>query len=169
MVKITAVVGDLTKQSDCEAIVNSANPSMLKGSGVCGAIHRAAGRELEEYGRPLGPLSLRQAVITPAFNLPNKVVIHVCAPKYHFDADPPANLALCISNALKLAEANEVKRIAFPAIATGVCGYPMNDAIDVFIDAASKFLNSEVLEEVRFVFASAVDAILMSERLLKSN
>jgi O-acetyl-ADP-ribose deacetylase (regulator of RNase III) len=169
MVKITAVVGDLTKQPDCEAIVNSANPSMLKGSGVCGAIHRAAGQELEQYGRPLGPLSLGQAVITPAFNLPNSFVIHVSAPKYHFDPNPPANLALCISNALTLAEANGVKRIAIPAIATGVYGYPMEDAIDVFIDAASKFINSEVLEEVRFVFASAVDASLMSEQLLKSN
>lgn len=169
MFKITAVVGDLTKQPDCEAIVNSANPSMLKGSGVCGAIHRAAGRDLEQYGRPLGPLSLGQAVITPAFNLPNSFVIHLSAPKYHFDPDPPANLALCISNALKLAEANGVKRIAFPAIATGVYGYPMEDAIDVFIDAASKFINSEVLEEIRFVFASVADGHLMNEKLFKSN
>jgi O-acetyl-ADP-ribose deacetylase (regulator of RNase III) len=166
MVKITAVVGDLTKQPDCEAIVNSANPSMLKGSGVCGAIHRAAGRELEQYGRPLAPLSLGQAVITPAFNLPNSFVIHVSAPKYHFDPDPPANLALCISNALKLAEANGVKRIAIPAIATGVYGYPMEDAIDVFIDTASKFLSSGVLKEIRFVFSSEADAILTKERLL---
>lgn len=165
MVKITAVVGDLTKQSDCEAIVNSANPSMLKGSGVCGAIHRAAGRELEEYGRPLGPLSLGQAVITPAFNLPNSFVIHVSAPKYHFDPDPPTNLALCISNALKLAEANGVKRIAFPAIATGVYGYPMNDAIDVFINAASKFLSSEVLEEIRFVFSEARPMNMMMDQI----
>ncbi len=167
--KITAIVGDLTKQPDCEAIVNSANPSMLKGSGVCGAIHRAAGRELEQYGRPLGPLSLGQAVITPAFNLPNSLVIHVSAPNSHFDHDPPANLKLCISNTLKLAEANGVKRIAFPAIATGVYGYPMEDAIDVFIDAASKFLSSKVLEEIRFVFSSAVDASLMNEKLLKSH
>lgn len=110
-----------------------------------------------------------QAVITPGFNLPNSFVIHVSAPKYHFYPDPPANLALCVSNALKLAEANRVKRIAFPAIATGVYGYPMNDAIDVFINATSKFMGSEVLEEVRFVFASAVDASLMKEKLLKSH
>ncbi len=110
-----------------------------------------------------------QAFITPAFNLPNSFVIHVSAPKYHFDPDPPANLALCISNVMKLAEANGVKRIAFPAIATGVYGYPMEDAIDVFIDVASKFINSEVLEEIRFVFASAVDASLMKEKLFKSH
>lgn len=125
MKKITCIVGDLTKQPDCDAIVNSANPSMLAGSGVCGAIHRAAGRELELYGRTLALLSLGQAVITPAFNLPNSFVIHVSAPKYHFDPDPPSNLALCISNALKLAEENGVKRIGLPAIATGIYGYPM--------------------------------------------
>lgn len=110
MVKITAVARDLTKQPDCEAIVNSANPSMLAGSGVCGAIHRAAGRELEQYGRTLAPLTAGRAVITPAFNLPNDYVIHLSAPKYHFDPDPPNNLALCMSNALNLAEANGVKR-----------------------------------------------------------
>lgn len=163
--KITCIVGDLTKQPDCEAIVNSANPSMLAGSGVCGAIHRAAGRELEQFGKTLAPLSLGQAVITPAFNLPNNYVIHLSAPKYHFDPDPPANLALCISNALKLAEVNGVKRIALPAIAAGIYGYPMEDAIDIFIKTASKFLNSEVLEEIRFVFASEVDANLMNEKL----
>ena len=70
---------------------------MIAGSGVCGAIHHAAGRELELYGRTLAPLSLGQAVITPAFNLPNSFLINVSAPKYHFDPDPPSNLALCIS------------------------------------------------------------------------
>ena len=138
---------------------------MLAGSGVCGAIHRAAGRELEQYGRPLGPLSLGQAVITPAFNLPNSFVIHVSAPKYHFDPDPPANLALCISNALKLAEENGIRRIALPAIATGVYGYPMEDAIEIFVQTASKFLNSTVLEEIRFVFSTNDSAEIMKCKL----
>jgi O-acetyl-ADP-ribose deacetylase (regulator of RNase III) len=145
--------------------VNSANPSMLAGSGVCGAIHRAAGRELEQFGKTLAPLTLGQAVITPAFNLPNDYVIHLSAPKYHFDPDPPSNLALCISNALKLAEENGVKRIALPAIATGIYGYPLEDAIDIFIKTASKFLNSEVLEEIRFVFSTAESAELMKQKL----
>ena len=163
--KITCLVGDLTKQPDCEAIVNSANPSMLAGSGVCGAIHRAAGRELEQYGRTLAPLKLGQAVITPAFNLPNSFVIHVSAPKYHFDPDPPNHLALCINNALKLAEENGVKRIALPAIATGIYGYPMGEATEIFIQIASKFLDSEVLEEIRFVFSNAESAELMKQRI----
>ena len=163
---ITCIVGDLTKQPDCDAIVNSANPSMRLGSGVCGAIHRVAGRELEEYGRTLGPLSLGQAVITPGFNLPNKFVIHLSAPKYHLDPDPPSNLALAISNALKLAEENGVKRIAFPAVATGIYGYPIEDAIKIYIQAAQQFIESEVLEEIRFVFFSEPDAATMRQSLL---
>lgn len=163
--KITCIAGDLTKQPDCDAIVNSANPSMLAGSGVCGAIHRAAGRELEQYGRTFAPLSLGQAVITPAFNLPNSFVIHVSAPKYHFDPDPPANLALCISNTLKLAEENGIRRIALPAIATGVYGYPMGDAIEILVQTARKFLNSKVLEEIRFVFSTNDSAEIMKCKL----
>ena len=166
--KITCIVGDLTKQPDCDAIVNSANPSMRLGSGVCGAIHRAAGRELEKYGMPLGPLSLGQAVITPGFNLPNQFVIHLSAPKYHFDPDPPSNLALSISNALKLAEKNGVKRIALPAIATGIYGYPIEDAINIFISTARKFSSSSILEEIRFVFFSNADAEIMRQCLKRT-
>lgn len=161
--KITCIVGDLTKQPDCDAIVNSANPSMRLGSGVCGAIHRAAGRELEKCGMLLGPLNLGQAVITPGFNLPNRFVIHLSAPKYHLDPDPPAYLALAISNALKLAEENGVKRIALPAIATGIYGYPIEEAVKVFVQTARQFLNSEVLEEIRFVFFTVKDAEVMQE------
>lgn len=164
-VQITCVVGDLTKQPDCDAIVNSANPSMRLGSGVCGAIHRAAGRELEKYGMPLGPLSLGQAVITPGFNLPNRFVIHLRAPKYHFDPDPPTYLALAISNALKLAEENGVKRVALPAIATGIYGYPIEEAVKIFVQTASQFLNSEVLEEIRFVFFTVKDAEIMQQHI----
>jgi len=161
--KITCIVGDLTKQPDCDAIANSANPSMRLGSGVCGAIHRAAGRDLEKCGMILGPLDLGQAVITSGFNLPNRFVIHLCAPKYHLDPDPPAYLALAISNALKLAEENGVKRIALPAIATGIYGYPIEEAVKIFVKTARQFLNSEVLEEIRFVFFTVKDAELMQE------
>jgi O-acetyl-ADP-ribose deacetylase (regulator of RNase III) len=165
--KITCIVGDLTKQPDCDAIVNSANTSMRLGSGVCGAIHRAAGRELEKFGIPLGPLSLGQAVITPGFNLPNRFVIHLSAPKYHLDPDPSTYLALAISNALKLAEENVVKRIALPAIATGIYGYPIEEAVKVFVQTARQFINSEVLEEIRFVFFTPEDAEIMQQYVKK--
>lgn len=164
--KITCIVGDLTKQLDCDAIVNSANPSMLAGSGVCGAIHRAAGRALEKYGMPLGPLALGQAVITPGYNLPNPFVIHLIAPKYYLDPDPPSNLALAINNALKLAEANGIKRIAIPAIATGVYGYPIEEAVQIYVQTAQQYHESTVLEEIRFVFFSDEDAFFMRKCLM---
>lgn len=163
--KITYIVGDLTRQPDCAAIVNSANPSMLAGSGVCGAIHRAAGSELNQFGKSLGPLALGQAVITPGFKLPNHFVIHVRAPKYHLDPDPPGNLELCLHNALKLAEENGVQRVALPAVATGIYGYPIKEAVDIFIKVASRFLDSEVLQEIRFVFFSEADAEIMKSQL----
>jgi hypothetical protein len=93
--KFTCVVGNLIKQTDCDAIVNSAHPSMLAGSGVCGVIHRAAGKELELYGKQFAPLSPNQAVITPAFNLNIKHIIHVSAPRHHIAADPLGELARC--------------------------------------------------------------------------
>jgi len=160
-IKITTIVGDLIKQVDCDAIVNSANPSMLAGSGVCGSIHRAAGAELALYGKAFAPLSLGQAVITPGFKLPNRYVIHVSAPKYHLDLDPPKYLALCLSNALKLAEENKIKRIALPAVATGIYGYPVKEAIQVYLETTIQFLHSKVLEEIRFVFNSNEAAQMM--------
>ena len=96
--EITAVVGNLIKQSDCDAIVNSAHPSMLAGSVVCGVIHRAAGKELEAFGKQFAPLELAQAVITPAFNLNNKFIIHVNAPRYHLEADPLLVLRRALNN-----------------------------------------------------------------------
>lgn len=164
-IKITVIVGDITKQFDCDAIVNSANPSMRAGSGVCGAIHRAAGRDLEKCGMILGPLNLGQTVITPGFNLPNPFVIHLSAPKYLLDPDPPTYLALAISNALKLAEENGIKCIAFPAVSTGIYGYPMNEAIEIFVKAVDQFRESKVLEEIRFVFFSGEDAEIMKQAL----
>lgn len=163
--KLSCIVGDLTKQPDCDAIVNSANQSMRLGSGVCGAIHRAAGRDLEKCGMILGPLNLGQAVITPGFSLPNRFVVHLSAPKYYLDPDPPAYLALAISNALKLAEENGVKRIALPAIATGIYGYPIEEAVKVYVQTARQFLDSEVLEEIRFVFFTVEDAEIMQRCL----
>ena len=155
--EITAVVGNLIKQSDCDAIVNSAHPSMLAGSGVCGVIHRAAGKELELYGKQFAPLALAQAVITPAFNLNNKYIIHVNAPRYHLVVDPLLMLRCALNNVFTLAEQNKIERIALPAIGTGVYGFPMTDAIKIYADAAKAFSNSDVLKEIRFVFISIKD------------
>lgn len=140
--KITSIVGNLIKQSDCDAIINSAHPSMLAGSGVCGIIHRAAGKELEAFGKQFAPLELAQAVITPAFNLCNQYIIHVNAPRYHSETDPLLMLRRALNNAFASAEKHQIKRIALPAIGTGIYGFPMNDAIKIYADVAKSFRKS---------------------------
>ena len=150
--KITSAVGNLIKQTDCDAIVNSAHPSMLAGSGVCGVIHRATGKELEVYGKQFAPLKPNQAVITPAFNLNIKHIIHVSAPRHHIAADPLGELAEALRKVFKLAEEHKIYKIALPAIGTGVYGYPMIEAVRVYTSVSWEFLGSEILEEIRFVF-----------------
>lgn len=171
--QLNCLVGDLTKQSDCDAIVNSAHPSMLAGSGVCGAIHKAAGRDLEIYGKQFAPLKLTQAVITSAFNLPNKYIIHVSAPRYHAVMDPLKSLAQALRNVLKTAEEHQVERIAIPAIGAGIYGFPMSEAIGVYVQVASEFIASDVLKEIRFVFVSAEHSeamkILLNSRSIQNS
>ena len=163
---INSVVGDLLKQRDCDAIVNSAHPSMLAGSGVCGIIHRAAGKELETYGQQFAPLKLSEAVITPAFNLPNKAIIHVNAPRFHNETDPYNLLNQCLYNVFDLAEKCQIKRIALPAIGTGIYGFPIEESIKIYAQAATKFINSS-LEEIRFVFTTLENSSLMNKHLGK--
>jgi O-acetyl-ADP-ribose deacetylase (regulator of RNase III) len=145
-------IGNIVKQTDCDALVNSANERLRAGSGVCGAIHGAAGPELEACSSKLAPLALSAAVITPGFRLPNPWVIHVRGPKYLFDDDPSAALALALRNVIELAEAKGLKRIAVPAISTGVYGYPMAEAAQVLVATARSCAEGSVnLEEIRFV------------------
>ena len=162
---VISKVGNLVKQNDCDAIVNSANSSMLAGSGVCGAIHKAAGCELERNTKHLAPLITPNAVITPAFNLPNKYIIHVSTPKFHIDSNPHELLAQSLHNVLKLAEENEVQKIAFPAIGTGIHGFPIDAAMDIYAEVASLFSNSVILKEIRFVFRSSADEEAMNRKI----
>lgn len=155
---ITSVIGNIIAQEDCEAIVNSANSSMLAGSGVCGVIHRAAGKELELSTKHLAPLKPPNAVITSAFNLPNKYIIHVCTPKYHIDPEPYELLAKCLLNVFRLAEDNNLQRIALPAIGTGIHSFPLDDAIKIYAKIASTFKDKGFLREIRFVFQSKLEA-----------
>lgn len=149
---ITIRLANILDQTDCDALVNSANERLRAGSGVCGAIHGSAGPELEACSSKLAPLALSAAVITPGFKLPNTWVIHVRGPKYLFDDDPPAALALAMRNVIELADSNGLKRIAVPAISTGVYGYPMEEAAKVLVATAESCAAVCVnLEEVRFV------------------
>jgi O-acetyl-ADP-ribose deacetylase (regulator of RNase III) len=153
---VTAVVGDIVRQPDCEAIVNAANPQLLAGGGVCGAIHRAAGPELEAAAVKLGPIRPGEAVITPGFDLPNRWLIHAVGPRYHADPDPPLLLAQTIRNVLALAEEHGVRRVALPAISTGIYGYPVELAGPLMVKTAQAVAPTlKKVEEIRFVLFDA--------------
>jgi O-acetyl-ADP-ribose deacetylase len=148
-VTVECVQGDITSQDDVDAVVNAANARLEFGGGVAGAIHRAAGPGLAEEAVPLGPIEPGEAVITGAHGLPNRYVIHTLGPVYGQDRPEAELLAGCYRNALDLAEQNGVESVAFPAISTGVFGYPAEEAARVALGTVRE--RAERLERVRLV------------------
>jgi O-acetyl-ADP-ribose deacetylase (regulator of RNase III) len=157
-VTIECIRGDITKQPDMDAVVNAANAQLRIGGGVAGAIHRAAGPGLEEECRPLAPISPGEAVITGAHNLPNRNVIHCLGPVYGRDNPSDELLASCYRNALKLADQNGLKSVAFPAISTGAFGYPAEEAAKVAMEAVREELpRLSSVKHIRFVLFGESD------------
>jgi O-acetyl-ADP-ribose deacetylase len=148
-VTVECVQGDITSQDDVTAIVNAANAELQSGGGVAGAIHRAAGPGLAQEARPLAPIRPGEAVITGGHNLPNRYVIHTLGPVYGQDRPEAELLANCYRNALALAEENEIDSVAFPAISTGVFGYPVEEAAEVAIKTVIE--ETQRLEHVRLI------------------
>ncbi len=148
-VTVECVGGDITSQDDVAAIVNAANAELRSGGGVAGAIHRAAGPGLEEEARPLSPIGPGEAVITGGHDLPNRHVIHTLGPVYGRDRPEAELLANCYKNSLALAEENGVDAIAFPAISTGIFGYPVQEAAEVALGTVVE--ETERLEHVRLI------------------
>jgi O-acetyl-ADP-ribose deacetylase len=148
-VTVECVRGDITAQDDVAAIVNAANAELRSGGGVAGAIHRAGGPKLERETRPLAPIRPGEAVITGGHDLPNDYVIHALGPVYGQDRPEAELLANCYRNALALAEQNGIDSIAFPAISTGVFGYPVEEAAEVALRAVVE--ETEKLERVRLI------------------
>jgi O-acetyl-ADP-ribose deacetylase (regulator of RNase III) len=149
---IECVQGDITRQTDIDAIVNAANAELRPGGGVAGAIHRAAGPGLDRECRPLAPIRPGEAVITGAHNLPNRYVIHCLGPVYGRDEPADGLLASCYRNALRLAEEKGADSVAFPSISTGAFGYPMEAAARVAVAAVRAGLaDAERVGRVRFV------------------
>ena len=157
-VTVECVRGDITSQDDVEAVVNAANARLEPGGGVAGAIHRAAGPGLAEEGVPLGPIEPGEAVITGAHGLPNRYVVHTLGPVYGQDRPEAGLLADCYHNSLALAEENGVESIAFPAISTGIFGYPVEEAARVALGTIKEEAASlEHVRLVRLVLHSASD------------
>lgn len=149
------VRGDIATQPDMDAVVNAANAELGPGGGVAGALHRVAGPALAAACRPLAPLAPGQAVITAAFGLPNRRVIHCLGPVYGKDRPAAGLLAQCYREALRLAENEALSSIAFPALSTGAFGYPVEAATEIALGSVAESIPQlRCIRRIRFVLVS---------------
>lgn len=162
--RVRIAVGDITAQH-VDALVNAANSTLLGGGGVDGAIHRAGGpaileecREIRRTKYPKG-LPTGEAVLTTGGNLPARYVIHTVGPIFGQAAGRDAELlAACYQNSLRLANENSLHTIAFPAISTGVYGYPLSQAAAISSQAIKEFLAEDnLIKEIRLIFFKQSD------------
>jgi O-acetyl-ADP-ribose deacetylase (regulator of RNase III) len=168
--RVVVLVADITKQC-VTAIVNAANSSLMGGGGVDGAIHRAGGSQIlaecERIRKTTYPAGLPtgEAVLTTAGSLPAQYVIHTVGPVYGQNSGRDAELlAACYENSLALAVAHSMSSVAFPAISTGIYGYPKDEAAGVASKSIRGFLETDdLIKEVRLVFFHASDAVAFLE------
>ena len=150
--------GDITKL-DCDCIVNAAKNSLLGGGGVDGAIHRAAGKKLLEECRSLGGCPTGEAKITGGYDLKAKYVIHTVGPVYSGADSDSQMLANCYWNSLELAKQYDIHSIAFPAISTGVYGYPIDKAAVIAVDTIQRWFKSNSDYGVTVILSCFSDVI----------
>jgi O-acetyl-ADP-ribose deacetylase (regulator of RNase III) len=162
--------GDITRQPDVDAIVNAANTELWLGSGVAGAIAQRGGPEIEREAVSKGPIGLGEAVSTTAGNLPNRYVIHAAAmgyrpqdqatPKRPGSQSSAAIIREATSNSIEMANNLGCRSIAFPALATGVAGFPVDECARVMLGAALDYYRENpdsIVQQVIFVLFGKTD------------
>lgn len=150
---LTVVTGDLTTEA-VDAVVNAANEGLRRGGGVCGAIFAAAGPGLEDACAAVAPCPTGDARVTPGFALPARWIVHAVGPVWSGgSAGEPALLAAAYRRALEVAVGVGARSVAFPAISTGIFGYPLGAATEVAVATARAYAGP--LDEVRFVCVDA--------------
>jgi O-acetyl-ADP-ribose deacetylase (regulator of RNase III) len=133
-VTLRAELGDITREP-VDAIVNAANSRLARGGGVCGAIFAAAGPELDAACAALGGCETGDAKVTPGFRLPARWIVHAVGPVWHGGGDgEPELLASCYRRAIEVAREIGARSIAFPAISTGIFGYPKRAAAEIAVE-----------------------------------
>lgn len=149
---------------DTDAIVNAANEQLVPGGGVCGAIHRAAGPELARACAAVAPCPTGEARITPGFRLPARYVIHAVGPVWRGGrSGEPALLAGAYTAAMRLAGEHHLRSVAFPAISTGIYGYPPRAATGIAVQSVREALEAGSSVE-RVVFACFGEEVLEEYR-----
>ncbi len=157
-VEIEFIKGNIAYQPGIEAVVNAANARLTTGGGVAGALHDAAGPELYKACKPMAPINPGEAVISPAFKLPNKYVIHCLGPVYGQDKPEDKLLKNCYKNSFRLIAENQIKSVVLPAISTGAFGYPIVEATQIALSTTLAEISSQKqLQKVKFVLYSEGD------------
>ena len=154
--KIKLVQGDIT-ESETDAIVNAANAQLILGGGVAGAIRKKGGPTIQEECNKIGGTFVGGAVITTGGNLKAKYVIHAVGPRMG-EGNEDEKLKNATLNSLKLMDEHNLKTIAFPAISTGIFGYPIDRCSKIMIATAKEYLNSNTqIDEVIFCLFTGLD------------